>query len=484
MKKFVSMLMLVSLLFTVFAAVGQAAETVPKLFLNGKVLTSEVSPKIVTGNRIVVPLRVISEQLGYHVGWEAATKKITVDNSSTVIELKLNEDVATVNGQSVKLDVPAVTESARTLVPIRFVSEQLGLKVEWKQTEKEVHISDIPKEPEVPGGLISDIAFDGISSIKISYTGTVKINEPLYLDGGKRIVFDFPGTGYATPFSGEVKTATDDHPLLVQYRYAQFSLSPLTARLVLEVAEGISFTRTESEGAITLNLLPAGEKPVDPETPVQPETPDGTETPEDPATPTDPTAPSDPPATEPGNSSNTGVYNIVIDAGHGGKDPGAASVLKKTEKEFNLSIALKIKALLDKETQIKGHLTRSNDTFLELDERVAIAEKLKADLFISIHANAINKPSVSGTETYYSRASSKAFADVIHKHLLKGTGLKDRGVKQADYRVIKKTTMPAILLEAGYLTNTTDSQALYSEAVQNRIAEEVVAGIKEYLKLK
>ncbi len=483
MKKFVSMLLLVSLVFGLFAAAGQAAETVPKLFLNGKALESEVSPKIVTGNRVVVPLRVISEQLGYHVGWDAGTKKITVDNSTAVIVLTLNQDVATVNGQSVKLDVPAITESSRTLVPIRFVSEQLGLKVDWKQEEKEVHITDEPKVPEQPTGLISDIAFDGISSIKITYTGAVTMKEPFYLDDGKRMVFDFPGAGYQTGFSGQIESDTSGHPLLSKLRYSQFSKSPLTARLVLEVPDNITYTRTEAEGLISLNLLPGGEIPVDPETPVEPETPGETPNPSDPATPT-PT-PSETPGTQPDPSGGDGVYKIVIDAGHGAHDPGAASVLKKTEKEFNLSLTLKIKELLDKEPKLKGYYTRTDDTYLTLDERAKFANDLKADLFISIHANSIlNKPTVSGTETYYSRADSKAFADVIHKRLLAGTGLKDRGVKQANYAVIKKTTMPAILLESGFLSNLGDSQALYSEQVQKKIAAEIVAGIKEYLKLK
>jgi N-acetylmuramoyl-L-alanine amidase len=257
--------------------------------------------------------------------------------------------------------------------------------------------------------------------------------------------------------NGQVEGVITDNPFLQKFRYSVFSNSPAVARLVLEVNEDTGFVKTESNGELRLDLMPADEVPAVPEIPTEPPI----EVPVDP-----------------------GIFDIVIDAGHGGKDPGANSVLNRTEKEFNLSIALKIKALLDKEKQIKGHLTRSDDTFIELEDRVKIAESLKADLFISVHANAIDKASVTGTETYYSRSDSKPFADIIHKHLLTGTGLKDRGVRQAHFKVIKQTTMPAILLESGYLTNSGDSKALFSENVQNRIASEIVAGIKEYLKLK
>ena len=89
----------------------------------------------------------------------------------------------------------------------------------------------------------------------------------------------------------------------------------------------------------------------------------------------------------------------------------------------------------------------------------------------------------SGSETYYWRSDSLAFAKVMHKHLIAGTGLNDRGVRTGNYHVIRETTMPAILLEAGYLSNSGDSAVLYNSAKQDKIAQEIVAGIEEYLKI-
>jgi N-acetylmuramoyl-L-alanine amidase len=190
--------------------------------------------------------------------------------------------------------------------------------------------------------------------------------------------------------------------------------------------------------------------------------------------------PSTPPDTTPPAK---GVFQVVLDAGHGGKDPGALSVNGRKEKEYNLAITLKVKVLLDKEPKIKPFLTRSDDTFVELADRANYANKLPADLFVSFHANMATSATASGSETHYWRSDSLALAKVMHKHLVAGTGLKDRGVRTGNFHVIRETTMPAVLLEAGYLSSSIDSSVLFNDAKQDKIASEIVAGIKEYLKI-
>lgn len=110
-----------------------------------------------------------------------------------------------------------------------------------------------------------------------------------------------------------------------------------------------------------------------------------------------------------------------------------------------------------------------------------MANKLKADLFISVHANSSGSSAASGTETYYQREASKALAKVMHKYLVKATGLSDRGVRYGNFHVIRETTMPAVLLEVGYLSNKGDESLLFSETLQNNVAASMVSGIKEYL---
>jgi N-acetylmuramoyl-L-alanine amidase len=176
-------------------------------------------------------------------------------------------------------------------------------------------------------------------------------------------------------------------------------------------------------------------------------------------------------------------YIVVIDPGHGAKDNGATSITGKYEKNLNLSVGLKVQKLLANEPLIQVVMTRTDDTFIELDERVAIANRINASLFVSIHGNAYVK-ATSGTETYYERAESLGLAQTIHPLVANASGFKNNGIKQNNFRVITKTAMPAILIELGYLTNVNDEAQMYTDAFQDRVAASIAEGIKQYLQIK
>lgn len=146
-----------------------------------------------------------------------------------------------------------------------------------------------------------------------------------------------------------------------------------------------------------------------------------------------------------------------------------------------MAMALKVGKILEQDSNFEVVLTRSDDTFLELKERAKIANDLKADVFVSIHANSAGSSAATGSETYYQREASKTLANVMHKHLVQATGLKDRGVRYGNFHVIRETKMPAVLLEVGYLSNKNDEAALFSESFQQRVAQGIADGIKEYL---
>jgi N-acetylmuramoyl-L-alanine amidase len=179
------------------------------------------------------------------------------------------------------------------------------------------------------------------------------------------------------------------------------------------------------------------------------------------------------------------VYKVVIDPGHGGEDPGATAVNGRYEKEFTLSMSKEIVALLEQNPQIQVEMTRTEDTFISSEElyRSRFANELEADLFISIHGNTFDEASVSGTESFYYHDESQAFADIIHKHVVKATGFKDRGVKQESYFVLRETNMPAVLLELGYLTNPHNEGEMWTPAFQQSVAAAIYEGIKEYLQI-
>ncbi|OHB61247.1 MAG: hypothetical protein A2Y12_06395 [Planctomycetes bacterium GWF2_42_9] len=176
---------------------------------------------------------------------------------------------------------------------------------------------------------------------------------------------------------------------------------------------------------------------------------------------------------------------IVIDAGHGGKDPGAISYHGFYEKTVNLDVALEIAELL----RNKGHrvvMTRDSDVFIELDDRAAIANQVRADCFISIHADSSAKSSTNGFTLYTARSASWAaekLANAIDDRMTR-TSISSNGIKQADFRVLVRTQCPAVLVELGYLSNYWEAKQLKNVNMQKKLAQAIADGITNYLNKK
>jgi len=173
---------------------------------------------------------------------------------------------------------------------------------------------------------------------------------------------------------------------------------------------------------------------------------------------------------------------VVIDAGHGGKDPGATSCLGFYEKTVNLAVAGKVASLL-KQRGVRAVMTRSNDTFIELEGRAAIANRYNADLFVSIHADSAPSSSTRGFTMYVARSaswSSLRAASAIAKSMAR-TGLSSRGTQRANFRVLVHTQGPAVLIELGYLSNSSEARLLRDSSFQNRLAQAIASGISNFL---
>ena len=175
---------------------------------------------------------------------------------------------------------------------------------------------------------------------------------------------------------------------------------------------------------------------------------------------------------------------ICIDAGHGGTDPGAVNG-KYHEKTAALSIAKKLGALLEG-AGAKIIYTRSSDKTVELKERCQIANKAKADYFISIHLNAAAAKSANGIETFAYTTTGTAYklASVVQKKLIAATGAANRGAKSANYQVLRETKMPAILIETGFISNDVECMALFKDGYQNIIAEAIAKAVAEFTGLE
>lgn len=172
---------------------------------------------------------------------------------------------------------------------------------------------------------------------------------------------------------------------------------------------------------------------------------------------------------------------VVIDPGHGGPDVGAVGIGDIHEADIVLAISRQVGALLQQQG-IQVIMTRSDDIDLDLEPRVQMAEQANATLFVSIHANSMgmDRPDVNGTETYY-YSSGEALAAVIQNSIVSNLGVNDRGVKQARFYVLRRTSMPAVLVETGYVTGSEDAPRLADANFQTQMARAIAQGILTYL---
>jgi N-acetylmuramoyl-L-alanine amidase len=177
-----------------------------------------------------------------------------------------------------------------------------------------------------------------------------------------------------------------------------------------------------------------------------------------------------------------GSGTVMIDPGHGGKDPGATGVTGYREKYVNLGVSKALQSLLSQQGYTV-RMTRDRDVFIELDNRVNLANRWNPQLFVSIHADAISKPYIYGFTIYIANAASRQSqraAQLIEK-ALKNSGVTSRGIRRANFRVLKYTRCPAVLVELGYLTNRSEAALLANPSYQRKLAQAIASAISNFL---
>lgn len=493
MKK-CSWLLLLAVLFLCFPLNGRASaavKTSPTIILDGQAIPMQKKDKVeLINGSVMVPLRIIAENMGMGVLWNQQIGTVTIPKESGSIELTIGQKKALIDGASHSLDTAPRNRNGTTLVPLRFISEAMGLQVSWDNSRKvvgltsaplppmqpaspaalEPAITPAPASPEVPDqpvplpaaaaatSTVHSLSFSD-DRLMLAFTGDVQPsvhtgNEPL------QIVVELPRTNFSADFlqtvSWDSRTQSGEQtvtgvPNVNKLYYGLFEPDAATVRVVIALSADTNYTSYIEEDAASRLLvvdLSSATAELPPAEPVQP-----------------------------GNGKKT----VVIDAGHGGADPGTIGITKKLEKDFNLSVALKVERLLLQEPAFNVVMTRREDTYPPNKRRAEMANELQADAFVSIHGNSVTgTPKVRGTETYYYSQESKAFADIMHRHLQGTTGFPDRKVKYNKYIVLKYSNMPATLLEVGFLSNAAEEAILFSDDFQNRVAAAIVAGLKEY----
>ena len=483
MKK---LFLLISAVLLMFSSASVSAQGEISLYINGNKINCDVAPQLVN-DRTLCPTRAIFDAFGAAVEWDGAKKQVNIKKESLEILLTVGSKTAYVNNSAVTLDCAPAIISDRCMVPVRFISETLGCEVKWEEKTKSVYIAS-NTENKSEKYLISDIKLAQNTAEKcvfeIKYNGEKEPNT-FFLSYSNCIVMDFENTDFA--FSDA--KITIDNTFVKELRYA---IHDDYARVVIECKNAQPYTKSFANGVFSVSVGSASTAVT---------------------TPSDNTAPSNPSNSDNnGNSDNSSIDTtltdkeftktrnennlcVVIDAGHGGKDPGAVyknenGEIELAEKDVNLTIANKVyNILLSEGVNVK--YTRNTDKFLELKEITDIANGYDADLFVSVHINAMeNSPDVSGMMVLYNGdalgekygINSKEVAVNIDKKIAAAVNIKDRGiVSRPGLWVLRKTNMPAVLIECAFISNADDRAIMTDESALNAFARSIADGIKQSL---
>ena len=176
-------------------------------------------------------------------------------------------------------------------------------------------------------------------------------------------------------------------------------------------------------------------------------------------------------------ASASGFNTVVIDAGHGGHDRGGISGQRVGEKDLTLDVARRLRDLLQKDG-LQTVMTRADDTFIPLPQRSAIANAQRDALFVSIHFNSALRSGADGIETYYYNPKAAAVAARVQTGLMKVETGENRGVKCRGYYVLRKTRIPAVLAECGFLTNRNEAALCLQPAYRQELASAIAKAIE------
>lgn len=437
------------------------------LYLDGKLLKTDVPP-VVEAERSFVPVRSIFEKMGAEVTWIGSRQQVIIRSVKARIVLNLDSKTAYVNNKAVELDVAPFALNGRTLVPVRFVSEELGYDVKWNGTDNSVHISTKGKVKEEAVSTVNniEIAEKGGSSVITVTVSDMKKPKISHASDPVRFIADFANT--ALSLSGSKLAAGTD--TVTEVRYA---IHPDYTRVVIESPVEVTYSvkYTDTSMIVTVKAQDTDLKEQE-------------EKEEEKVTIVD---------------TNTVIDTstlIVIDAGHGGTDCGAIGYDEAGnpllyESEVNLAIALAVQEHLEA-AGVSVLMTRSEDNALgnsemeDLLARSAIANDAGAALFVSIHCNSFTEPSATGTEILYADTEDKVYNGITSKELAtcilaplaEATGLTNRGLKDSPKIVVlRTTTMPSVLIETAFMSNPGDLAMLGDKDKVDEIGYAISQGI-------
>ena len=458
-------------------------------------------PTVTHNNQEYVTLDDLAQAFGLTSREDQLAGGITITAGSRSIIVTPDQPVVSVAGRLVSLNVAPTKRDGRWLMPLDFLARALGpaldTRFDLRRPSRLLIVGDL-RIPRVVSRVESTAA-----GATVTFDVTPATPARITLEGGRIVLlFEAEALDFATP----------NVPPQEFLQAIQPGDVPAALRLITGPKFGTHrATTSQAEGGssrLVVDLL-------SPTTEVAPPTTTPPSTASAPtATPGDPVLPLQPlPAS---------VRTVVIDAGHGGEDAGARGTRGTIEKDVTLSVARRLRTMIESRLGLRVFLTRDEDRMMTLDERSAYANSQKADVFISIHANAALRPAMKGAEVYYlsldpasaearrlaetgadvlptlgggARAidlipwetaqsrhldQSSALAGMIEQALRPRVPMSPRAVQQAPFRVLLGANMPAVLVEIGYLSNDEQEAALAGGGFQDQVAQGIFDAIAQF----
>jgi N-acetylmuramoyl-L-alanine amidase len=461
----------------------------------------EILP-VTRGGAEMLPVNQVLAGLGVAATPDARGTGLSLTYGGREVTIYDKKSLASVGGDLRLLSSPVLFEEGRWLVPVdgiaRLLQPLLGKRVEWRAASRLLLVGEIPA-PRVT--VTTSVSADAVRVV---------------LEASEKVPF---------------RVSQDEKRVTVQVGRELIETSARPERLTGGIVDSIQFLGgRENTFAIALGRRFLQLKTGEDDTrlvlefqarPLTAAAPTGTPVPG--ASPGQPVPPPDRAPVPPAPPSG-GLRTVVIDPGHGGEEVGAKGPGGTLEKDVTLAIARKLRSALTNSLGVQAFLTRDRDAEVPLDERSAFANNYKADLFISVHANASRSHGAKGSEVYFlsyqatdeeSRRlalaeggeigtgsgvaagsdlalilwdmaqaehleASSALATRIQEELADVTGSQGRGIKQAPFRVLVGAAMPAVLLEVAFISNPDEEKLLVSEAYQNKVVGAVVRGVARY----
>lgn len=376
---------------------------------------------------------------GYYIDFHNSISTTEKETIKTELETIPEYQISQVNGYTTRLRVYASDSLATPFVN----QEKYGLSIHFSSTLTSI------KEIVTENGL--QVKINGTQDIKPKVTRS---------QDGKKLIVDLPGTIIDIP-----QLIQSKHSVFSQIRSSQFSNSPVVSRIVFDLkTPQHPYKLTQHNSSLNISFPKTAPKVAKVSTSKK----------------TRSKARSQKLSSSKINTKHL-LSNkvIVLDAGHGGRDPGAIGIGNRYEKYFTLDVAKRLQKLLAS----KGALvimTRQRDVKTGLNRRAYIANKNKADMFISIHFNSFVKSKVHGTETYYYKYKDKKLARHLQRQMAKDLRMKNNGVKRSRLFVLRHTRMPAALVEPGFLTNPSNMAKVKNPDFRQKIAQSLYQGIVNY----